>query len=113
VVLGIAELAWQSTFSANASGLHLFVLLLCSALAAYFGISATVSDRILTSVLWGMGHMRQVTIAGSMVAGGILGFLLTSGFGISLFTLCSLLFGMLVMVALVLWVDRPIRQNVP
>ena len=113
VVLGIAELAWQSTFRDNAPGLHLFVLLLCSALAAYFGISATVSDRILTSVLWGMGHMRRVTIAGSMVAGGILGFLLTSGFGIGLFTLCSLLFGMLVMVALVLWVDRPIRQNVP
>jgi serine/threonine protein kinase len=113
VVLGIAELAWQSTFRTNAPELQLFVLLLSSALAAYFGISATVSNRILASVLWGMGHMRRVTIAGSLVAGGILGFLLTSGFGISLFTLGSLLFGMLVMVALVLWVDRPVRQKVP
>jgi hypothetical protein len=89
------------------------VLLLCSALAAYSGISATVSNRVLAGVLWGTGHMRRVTIAGSLVAGGILGFLLTAGFGISLFTLCSLLFGMLVMVALVLWVDRPTRQSVP
>jgi hypothetical protein len=114
-VLGIVELAWQSTLQVNAPGLQLFVLLLFAAVAAYFGISPNVSNRILSTVRWGMRRrsLRQLTIGGTLVAGGILGFFLAAGSSIGLFTVLAVVFGMLVMVALALRVDSLIKQNVP
>jgi len=114
-VLGIVELAWESTLQVNAPGLQLFVLLLFAAVAAYFGISPNVSNRILSAVRWGIRRrgLRQLTIGGTLVAGGILGFFLTASFGIGLFTVLAVVFGMLVMVALALRVDSLIKQNVP
>ncbi|HLJ36275.1 MAG TPA: hypothetical protein VKU38_21635, partial [Ktedonobacteraceae bacterium] len=114
-VLGVVELAWQTTLQVNAPELQMFVLLLFAAVAAYFGISPTVSNRILSSVRWGIRRrsLRQLTMGATLVVGGILGFFLTSGFAISLFTLLAVVLGMLVMGALAWRVDSLIKQNTP
>lgn len=114
-IVGVVELAWQTTLQVNAPELQLFVLLLFSAVAAYFGITPVVSNRILSSVRWGIRRraMRQLTIGGMLVAGGVLGFFLAAGFGVGLFTFLAVLFGMLIALALVLRVDSLSKQNVP
>ncbi len=114
-VVGIVEFVWQTMLQVNVPGLQLFVLLLFATVAAYFGITPTVSNRIVSSVSWGIRRrcLRQITIGGTLVIGGVLGFFLTAGFGIGLFTFLAVIFGMLVMLALALRVDSLFKRHGP
>ena len=75
-VVGIVEFVWQTMLQVNVPGLQLFVLLLFATVAAYFGITPKVSNRIVSSVSWGIRRrsLRQITIGGTLVIGGVLGF---------------------------------------
>ncbi|MHB8599117.1 MAG: serine/threonine-protein kinase [Ktedonobacteraceae bacterium] len=114
-VLGVVEFVWQTMLQVNVPGLQLIVLLLFATVAAYFGITPGVSNRILSSVSWGIRRrsLRQLTIGGTLVIGGVLGFFLTAGFGVGLFTFLAVISGMLVMLALALRVDSLFKRHVP
>lgn len=113
VLLGISEWIWQSLLGSAPPPLHLAVMLLITAAGATIGTSPGVSNRILNTAMWMMQHMRWLMIGVAVVAGGALGFALTSGIAFGCFTPFGVLLGVGVAVALVLRVDRLIRQRHP
>jgi hypothetical protein len=55
-------------------------------------------------------YVRKLVIAALVVFGGILGFVLTIGFPITLFTFLSILAGCAIAAILVLWGDHLLKE---
>jgi serine/threonine protein kinase len=113
VALGLSEAIWQSLFGGAAPQLQLVVMLLMTAAGATIGIAPSVSDWMLKAGMWAMQHMRWVMIGLAVVVGGGLGYALTSGIAIGCFTLFGVLLGSGIAVALMLRIDRLIKQRHP
>jgi len=106
LALTFCELAWQLLFQAHAPALQLFVMLLAAALGSVTGISPLVSARIINGVDWPLNRARWLVIGVWIASGGLLGFLLTIGFALSIFTFFGVLVGSLIALALVMCVDQ-------
>jgi len=113
LALGLSEAIWQNLLGAAAPPLHLVVMLLVTAAGATAGTSPRLSDRMLRGGIWAMQHMRRLVVALSVVVGGGLGYALTSGFAFGCFVPFGVLLGIGVAVALVLRLDRLIKQKLP
>jgi len=111
--LGLSEALWQNLFGAAAPPLHLLVMLLVAATGATAGTASTVSNRMLNAGIWAMQHMRRLVIGLAVVLGGVLGYALTSGFAFGCFVPFGILLGIGVAVALVLRIDRLVKQKYP
>lgn len=111
VLLGVGETGWQNLFGNSVPALHLFIMLLLTALAATIGALPRVSDALIKGATWGMRRARWVMIALAMVLGGLLGFALTSGLASGCFTPFGVLLGVGVGALLVLRVDRLLKQK--
>jgi serine/threonine protein kinase len=111
--LGLSEALWQNLFGAAAPPLHLLVMLLVAATGATAGTASTVSNRMLNAGIWAMQHMRRLVIGLAVVLGGALGYALTSGFAFGCFVPFGILLGIGVAVALVLRIDRLVKQKYP
>ena len=113
IVLGVSEWIWQNLLGGVAPPLHLVVMLLATAAGATIGTSPGVSNRILNTGMWMMQHMRWLMIGVAVIVGGGLGFALTSGIAFGCFAPFGVLLGVGVAVALVLRLDRLIKQRHP
>ncbi len=111
IVLGLSESIWQNLLGGAAPPLHLVVMLLLTAAGATIGSSPGVSNRILNTGMWMMQHMRWLMIGVAVVAGGGLGYALTSGIAFGCFAPFGVLLGVGAAVALVLRLDRLIKQK--
>lgn len=110
-ILGISEEGWQNLFGNGAPTLHLFIMLLITALAATVGVLPRVSNALIKAATWGMRRARWVMIILAMFLGGILGFALTNGLASGCFTPFGILLGLGVGALLVLRVDRLLKQK--
>jgi len=88
-------------------------MLLMTAAGATIGTVPKVSDRMLNAGMWAMQHMRRLMIGLAVLVGGGLGYALTSGIAVGIFTIFGVLLGSGVAVALVLRIDRLIKQRHP
>jgi hypothetical protein len=113
VALGLSEAIWQGLFVGAAPQLQLVVMLLMTAAGATIGTAPRVSDRMLRVGTWAMRHMRWVMIGLAVLVGGGLGYALTSGIALGIFTIFGVLLGSGLAVALVLRIDRLIKQRYP
>lgn len=113
LVLGLSEWIWQNLLGGIAPPLQLVVMLLVTAAGATIGTSPGVSNRILNTGMWMMQHMRWLMIGVAVVGGGGLGYALTSGIAFGCFSPFGVLLGVGVAVALVLRLDRLIKQRQP
>jgi hypothetical protein len=113
VALGLSEAIWQSLFGGAAPQLQLVVMLLMTAAGATIGTAPRVSDRLLRVGTWAMRHMRWVMIGLAVLVGGGLGYALTSGIALGVFTIFGVVLGSGLAVVLVLRIDRLIKQRYP
>ncbi len=113
IALGLSEAIWQNLIGGAAPPLQLVVMLLVTAAGATIGTSPRVSNWMLNTGMWMMQHMRWLMICLAMVVGGGLGFALTSGIAFGCFTPFGVLLGVGVGVALVLRLDRLMKQKLP
>jgi len=88
-------------------------MLLVSAAGAAIGTAPRVSDRMLNSGIWALQHMRRLVFGLAVIVGGGLGFALTSGIALGCFTPFGVLLGVGVALALVLRLDRLVKQKLP
>jgi serine/threonine protein kinase len=113
IALGLSEWIWQNLLGGAAPPLQLAVMLLVAAAGATIGTSPGVSNRILNTGMWMMQHMRWLVIGVAVIAGGGLGYALTSGIAFGCFTPFGVLLGVGIAIALVLRLDRLIKQKHP
>ena len=112
IALGISEGIWQNLVGGGtAPPLHLMVMLLITAAGATIGSSPRVSNKMISVGMWMMQHMRWLMIGLAVVAGGGLGFALTSGIAFGCFTPFGILLGVGVALALVLRLNRLLKQK--
>ena len=112
VILGIGDVLWQNILGGgSAPPFHLILMILITAAGATVGTLPTVSNRMISIGMWMMQHMRWVMIALAVIVGGGLGFALTSGFAFGCFTPFGILLGVGVGVALVLRLNRLLKQK--
>jgi hypothetical protein len=112
LVLTGFELVWQILLHANAPTLQLCVMLLAATFGGATGINPQVSDRVIKGVNWPLSRARWLVIAAGIAIGGMLGFLLTIGFPLSLFTFFGILVGSLIALALVTRVDQMYHSGI-
>lgn len=110
-LLGISEEGWQNLFGNGAPTLHLFIMLLITALAATIGSLPRVSEALIKAASWGMRRARWVMIVLALLLGGVLGFALTNGLASGCFTPFGVLLGLGVGGLLILRVDRLLKQK--
>jgi serine/threonine protein kinase len=113
IVLGVSEWIWQSLLGVTAPPLQLVMMLLVTAAGATIGTSPGVSNKMLNTGMWMMQHMRWLMIGVAVVVGGGLGYALTSGIAFGCVAPFGILLGVGVAVALVLRLDRLIKQRHP
>ncbi len=113
LALGLSEAIWQNLFRGAAPPLHLVVMLLLTAAGATIGTAPRVSNSIINAGMWSMQHMRWVMFGLAVLVGGGLGFALTSGIAFGCFTPFGVLLGIGVALALVLRIDRLVKQKLP
>jgi len=113
LVVALSESIWQNILASAAPQLHLVVMLLVSAAGAAIGTAPRVSDWMLNSGIWALQHMRRLVFGLAVIAGGGLGFALTSGIALGCFTPFGVLLGVGVALALVLRLDRLVKQKLP
>ncbi len=112
IILGLGEVFWQNVAGGGtAPPLHLIVMLLITAAGATIGSLPSVSNRMINIGLWMMQHMRWLMIGLAVVIGGGLGFALTSGIAFGCFTPFGILLGVGVGVAVVLRLNRLLKQK--
>jgi serine/threonine protein kinase len=111
LALGLSEGIWQNLLGGAAPPIQLVVMLLVTAAGATIGTSPRVSNWMLNTGMWMMQHMRWLMIGLAVVVGGGLGYTLTSGIAFGCFTPFGVLLGVCVAVALVLRLDRLIKQK--
>lgn len=110
-LLGLSEAGWQNLIGQGAPELHLLTMLILTSLAATVGALPKVSRALINGALWGMTHVRWLMISLAVLLGGSLGFALTNGLASGCFTPFGVLMGVGVGVALVLRVDRLLKQK--
>jgi serine/threonine protein kinase len=106
LALSFCELIWQLLFHAHAPTLQFFVMLLVAVFGGVFGINARVSDGIINGTFWLVARARWLIIVAAIMFGGILGFLLSVGFPLGIFTFFGIMTGSLIALTLVMRVDR-------
>ncbi|HCP75180.1 MAG TPA: hypothetical protein DIU08_11125, partial [Ktedonobacter sp.] len=106
LALSFCELIWQLLFHAHAPTLQFFVMLLVAVFGGVLGINARVSDGIINGTFWLVERARWLIIVAAIMFGGILGFLLSVGFPLGIFTFFGILTGSLIALTLVMRVDR-------
>jgi len=112
IILGLGEVFWQNVAGGGtAPPLHLIVMILITAAGATIGSLPSVSNRMISIGLWMMQHMRWLMIGLAVVIGGGLGFALTSGIAFGCFTPFGVLLGVGVGVAVVLRLNRLLKQK--
>jgi len=112
IILGLGEVFWQNVAGGGtAPPLHLIVMLLITAAGATIGSLPSISNRMINIGLWMMQHMRWLMIGLAVVIGGGLGFALTSGIAFGCFTPFGILLGVGVGVAVVLRLNRLLKQK--
>ncbi|HYX50496.1 MAG TPA: protein kinase [Ktedonobacteraceae bacterium] len=112
IVLGLGDILWQNVLGGGtAPPFHLILMILITAAGATIGSLPSVSNRMINIGMWMMQHMRWLMIALAVVIGGGLGFALTSGIAFGCFTPFGVLLGVGVGVALVLRLNRLLRQK--
>jgi hypothetical protein len=110
LVLGAVELVWQYFMRLNAPLLQLLVMLLVAAIGGTVGTQPMVSAQVMERLTLTLEYVRKLVIAALVVFGGILGFVLTIGFPITLFTFLSILAGCAIAAILVLWGDHLLKE---
>jgi serine/threonine protein kinase len=114
VALGISEGVWQNLIGrGTAPPFHLMVMLLITAAGATIGSLPQVSNKMISIGIWMMQHMRWLMIGLAIVVGGGLGFTLTSGIAFGCFTPFGIVLGVGVGLALVLRLNRLVKQMLP
>jgi serine/threonine protein kinase len=88
----------------------LFALLLTTAITATIGINPTMSSNMMYGIGWAMEKLRIVVITATIVAGGILGYVLTADFALG-WAPCGILLGIGIAAALVWRVDQLMKQQ--
>jgi serine/threonine protein kinase len=112
ILLGLGEVFWQNVAGGGtAPPFHLIVMLLITAAGATIGSLPSVSNKMISIGLWMMQHMRWLMIGLAVVIGGGLGFALTSGIAFGVFTPFGVLLGVGVGVAVVLRLNRLLKQK--
>ncbi len=111
IVLGISEILWQNVAGGAAPPFHLISMLLITAAGATIGSLPSVSSKMISIGMWMMQHMRWLMIGMAVVIGGGLGFALTSGIAFGVFTPFGILLGVGVGVALVIRLNRLLKQK--
>ncbi len=112
ILLGLGEVFWQNVAGGgSAPPFHLIVMLLITAAGATIGSLPSVSNRMISIGLWMMQHMRWLMIGLAVVIGGGLGFALTSGIAFGCFTPFGVLLGVGVGLAVVLRLNRLLKQK--
>ncbi len=112
LVLGIGDILWQNVLGGGtAPPFHLILMILITAAGATIGSLPSVSNKMISIGMWMMQHMRWLMIALAVVIGGGLGFALTSGIAFGCFTPFGVLLGVGVGVALVLRLNRLLKQK--
>jgi hypothetical protein len=112
VILGIGHVLWQNVLGGGtAPPFHLILMILITAAGATIGTLPAVSNKMISIGMWMMQHMRWVMIVLAVIVGGGLGFALTSGFAFGCFTPFGILLGVGVGVALVLRLNRLLKQK--
>jgi len=111
-VLSCCELAWQFLLHANAPTLQLFVMLFAAALGSFIGINPQVSNRMINGIQGPLNRARWLVIAAGIAIGGLLGFFLTIGFPLSLFTFFGILLGSLIALVPVMRVDQLLNSGI-
>jgi serine/threonine protein kinase len=112
IVLGLSEILWQNVAGGGtAPAFHFIVMLLITAAGATIGSLPSVSNKMISIGMWMMQHMRWLMIGLAVVIGGGLGFALTSGIAFGCFTPFGVLLGVGVGVALVLRLNRLLKQK--
>jgi serine/threonine protein kinase len=112
IALGVSEGIWQNLIGGGvAPPFHLMVMLLITAAGATIGASPRVSNKIINLGMWMMQHMRWLMIGLAIIVGGGLGFALTSGIAFGCFTPFGVLLGVGVALALVLRLNRLVKQK--
>ncbi|HXZ05106.1 MAG TPA: serine/threonine-protein kinase [Ktedonobacteraceae bacterium] len=114
IVLGIGEGLWQNVAGGGAAPpLHFIVMLLITAAGATIGSLPSVSNKMISIGMWMMQHMRLLMIVLAIIIGGGLGFALTSGIAFGIFTPFGVLLGVGIGIALVLRLNRLLKQKLP
>jgi len=112
LVLGIGDILWQNVLGGGtAPPFHLILMILITAAGATIGSLPSVSNKMISIGMWMMQHMRWLMIALAVVIGGGLGFALTSGIAFGCFTPFGVLLGVGVGIALVLRLNRLLKQK--
>jgi hypothetical protein len=112
IVLGIGDILWQNVVGGGtAPPFHLILMILITAAGATIGSLPSVSTRMISMGMWMMQHMRWLMIALAVIIGGGLGFALTSGIAFGCFTPFGVLLGVGVGVAVVLRLNRLLKQK--
>jgi hypothetical protein len=112
IALGVSEGIWQNLLGGGtAPPVHFMVMLLITAAGATIGTSPRVSNKMISIGMWMMQHMRWLMICLAVVVGGGLGYTLTSGIAFGCFTPFGVLLGVGVALALVLRLNRLVKQK--
>ncbi len=111
ILLGLGEAAWQNLIGHGVPELHLFIMLLLTALGATIGSLPRISSMLINGATWGMRRQRWLMFTLAVILGGTLGFVLSNGLAAGCFTPFGVLLGVGVGVALVLRVDRLLKQK--
>lgn len=106
ILLALGRLLWQVTLHAAYPQAQLLAMLFVAGLGATLGTNPTLSDYMLKGLDWALLRLRFLIFAFSVIFGGILGFLLSVGFGLSLFMPVGVILGVGVATALILRVDH-------
>lgn len=114
VILVFSQLAWQNLSIAPAGPaprIQLVLMLFMIALGAAIGTAPGVSEQIIRRGIWMMQRMLWLVLVLGAVAGGSLGYVLTSGFDYNCFAPLGAILGAGGAVLLVLRIDRWLKQN--
>ena len=112
IALGVSEGIWQNLIGGGtAPPLHLMVMLLITAAGATIGSTPRISNKMISVGMWMMQHMRWLMIGLAIVVGGGLGYTLTSSIAFGCFTPFGVLLGVGVALALVLRLNRLVKQK--
>jgi tRNA A-37 threonylcarbamoyl transferase component Bud32 len=113
LLLALVRPFWQLLVHTPITPLELIVMLLLASVAATAGTSTLISDYIIFGTSWLLSYMRRPVIILSVIIGGGLGFMLTTGSALGCFTPLAILVGVGVALALVLHVDHLMKISYP
>jgi hypothetical protein len=110
LTLAFVKFLWQLVRLPDLPPWQLLLLLLVTALGATFGSTSFIGNYITYGVSWALALMRRTTMVVAGIIGGLLGYVLSMGFSLSLLTLFGILAGVGIVMALVWQIDRIMQQ---